>query len=64
MELTISELGEMVKERMDIIDFIEQCNITIEDLVDRFPDMLEEHRDKLIEAVYEENSAETGDSNY
>jgi len=54
MELTISELADLVKDRMDVIDFIEECNITIEDLVDRFPDMVEQNRDKLIGIVYED----------
>jgi len=54
MELTINELAELVKDRMDIIEFIEECNITIEDLVERFPDFLEQNREKLIGIVYEE----------
>jgi hypothetical protein len=54
MELTINELGELIRERMDIIEFIEECNITIDDLVERCPDFIEQHREKLIRILYEE----------
>lgn len=54
MELTINELKELVKERMDIIEFIEECGITIDDLVERCPDFLEVNCDKLTRILYEE----------
>jgi len=54
MELTLNELGELIKERMDIIEFIEECGITIDDLVERCADFIELHQDKLTRIVHEE----------
>jgi hypothetical protein len=48
--LTLTEVVERLKE-VDEIDLLEALNITSEDLVDRFSDVIEDKIDKLQQLV-------------
>ena len=48
--LTLTEVVERLKE-IDEIDLLEALNITSEDLVDRFSDVIEDKIDKLQQLV-------------
>jgi hypothetical protein len=48
--LTLTEVVERLKE-LDEIDLLEALNITSEDLVDRFSDVVEDKIDKLQQLV-------------
>jgi hypothetical protein len=48
--LTLTEVVERLKE-LDEIDLLEALNITSEDLVDRFSDVIEDKIDKLQQLV-------------
>jgi hypothetical protein len=48
--LTLTEVIERLKE-VDEIDLLEALNITSEDLVDRFSDVIEDKIDKLQQLV-------------
>ena len=48
--LTLTEVVERLKE-IDEIDLLEALNITSEDLVDRFSDVIEDKQDKLTNTV-------------
>lgn len=51
MALTLEELKEKVKEQINEVDLLEILEVTSEDLVDRFDDIIEEKYDILIEIV-------------
>jgi len=51
MVLTLEELKEKVKEQINEVDLLEILEVTSEDLVDRFDDLIEEKYDILIEIV-------------
>ena len=51
MALTLEELKEKVKEQINEIDLLEILEVTSEDLVDRFDDIIEEKYDILLEIV-------------
>jgi uncharacterized protein YeeX (DUF496 family) len=51
MALTLEELKEKVKEQINEVDLLEILEVTSEDLVDRFDDLIEEKYDILLEIV-------------
>lgn len=51
MVLTLEELKEKVKEQINEVDLLEILEVTSEDLVDRFDDLIEEKYDILLEIV-------------
>lgn len=51
MALTLEELKEKVKEQINEVDLLEILEVTSEDLVDRFDDIIEEKYDILLEIV-------------
>ena len=51
MVLTLEELKEKVKEQINEVDLLEILEVTSEDLVDRFDDLIEQKYDILIEIV-------------
>lgn len=51
MVLTLEELKEKVKEQINEVDLLEILEVTSEDLVDRFDDIIEEKYDILLEIV-------------
>ena len=51
MVLTLEELKEKVKEQINEVDLLEILEVTSEDLVNRFDDLIEEKYDILLESV-------------
>jgi|DEB0MinimDraft_10_1074344.scaffolds.fasta_scaffold80768_3 uncharacterized protein YeeX (DUF496 family) len=51
MVLTLEELKEKVKEQINEVDLLEILEVTSEDLVNRFDDLIEEKYDILLEIV-------------
>ena len=51
MELLISELQEKLKSQFDEITLLELLDISSEDIVERFSDLIEENYDKLIKEI-------------
>jgi len=50
MNLTINELKEKLMQ-FDEVDIIELLNLTTEDVLDRFEDVVEDNYDKLIKEI-------------
>ena len=50
MNLTINELKEKLY-LFDEVDIIELLNLTTEDILDRFEDLIDENYDKLIKEI-------------
>jgi hypothetical protein len=50
MNLTINELKEKLMQ-FDEIDILELLDLTSEDILNRFEDLIEHHYDKLIKEV-------------
>ena len=51
MVLTLEELKEKVKEQINEVDLLEILEVTSEDLVNRFDDLIEGKYDILLEIV-------------
>jgi hypothetical protein len=57
-ELTLSELKDRIIAQVDPDTLIELLDLRIDDLVDAFPDQIEENYDKLIEVLQDEEDDE------
>lgn len=51
MSLTIDEISDILKERVDPDLLIELLDLSTEDIVDRFPDVIEDRRHSLLEYI-------------
>lgn len=51
MTLTLEELSELLKERVDPDLLLEELNISTEELVDRFEDKIEQRFNRLVTLV-------------
>jgi hypothetical protein len=51
MTITLEELCELLKERVDPDLLVEELNLSTEDIVDRFEDRIESKFNKLIALV-------------
>jgi phage-related baseplate assembly protein len=49
MELTHEELKTLLKERVDEVTLIDLLNVTSEDIVEAFDDVIEKRRDQLLD---------------
>lgn len=53
MAITLEELKELLKERVDPDLLLEELNLSTEDLVDRFSDIIELRFNRLVKLVEE-----------
>lgn len=60
-DVTIRELQERLSERRDPDEIVELLNVSSEELVEAFPDKIEEHYDELVSELFDE-FGEEGDS--
>lgn len=54
IEVTIEELKERITERMDADELLDTLEIGIEELVQAFPDKIEEHYEQLVQELFDE----------
>lgn len=53
-EVTIRELQERAAERLDPDELVELLDISSEELVEAFPDKIEEHYEQLVQELFDE----------
>lgn len=59
--ITVRELQERLAERYDPDEIVEVLDISSDELVEAFPDKVEEHYDELVQELFDE-FGEDGDS--
>jgi hypothetical protein len=52
--ITIRELQERAAERLDPDELVELLDISSEELVEAFPDKIEEHYEQLVQELFDE----------
>lgn len=59
-DVTIRELQERLAERYDPDEIVEVLDITSDELVEAFPDKVEEHYDELVQELFDFGTNEDG----
>jgi hypothetical protein len=52
--ITIREIQERAAERLDPDELVELLDISSEELVEAFPDKIEEHYEQLVQELFDE----------
>ena len=56
--ITLEELKERIKERVDEVTLLEILDITVDELVERFEDKIDDRFDKLASSLQEDSEEE------
>jgi hypothetical protein len=54
IDVTIEELKERITERMDAEELLDTLEIGIEELVEAFPDKIEDNYEQLVQELFDE----------
>jgi hypothetical protein len=54
VDVTVEELKERIVERMDADELLEVLEVGIEELVEAFPDKIEDNYERLVQELFDE----------